>query len=64
MISGKNTRKLCFIFVVGGGGGGGGGVESRLVDVGGGSLQKGPFMATKWCDFSRVRPKVYISLAQ
>ena len=31
-------------------GGGGGGVESRPVD-GGGSLQKGPFIATKWCDF-------------
>ena len=36
----------CFIF-----GGGGGGVESRPVDGDGGGLQKGPFIATKWCDF-------------
>ena len=35
----------CFIF------GGGGGVESRPVDGDGGSLQKGPFISTKWCDF-------------
>ena len=52
MIPCKNTHRLCFIFV--GGGGGGGGVESRPVDMGG-SLQKGPFMATKWCDFLYVR---------
>ena len=34
----------CFIF----GGGGGGKQACRW---GGGSLQKGPFIATKWCEF-------------
>ena len=45
MITRKNARRLCFIF-----GGGEGVLESRPIDgwVGVGSLQKGPFMATKW----------------
>ena len=44
MIPRKHTRRLCFIFV--GGGGGGSGKQARR--CGGGSLQKDPFMATKW----------------